>query len=132
MAKRHYDVACGIITDAKGRVLIALRDFEADQGGLWEFPGGKVEVGEAVEEALSRELLEEIGIKLVEIESWLEVHHEYPRYHVTLHAWKVLKFEGEPHGEEGQMVRWVDLKELASLDFPEANKPIVDELVAEV
>ena len=131
MGKRHYDVVCGIICDEENQVLVSLRNSQQDQGGLWEFPGGKVELNESFEEALSRELAEEVGIKVLFAEPWLQIHHEYPKYHVSLHVWKVLNYEGEPSSAEQQDLRWVNIQELTSLSFPAANTAIVDALLQE-
>jgi len=131
MAKRHYDVVCGIVSDQDKQVLVTLRNAQQEHGGLWEFPGGKVEPGEDFENALSRELAEEVGISVTEAESWMRIHHEYPQYHVTLHVWKVLRYEGEPSSLEDQDVCWVEIEDLANLNFPAANNAIVDALVQE-
>lgn len=131
VAKKHLDVVCGIITNELNQVLIALRNQDQDQGGLWEFPGGKAELGEALGDALCRELFEELDLDILEADPWLQINHEYPMYHITLHVWKVLEFEGEPEGREGQIIRWVDRGELLQLKFPPANKVIVDILAAD-
>jgi len=129
MAKRHLDVACGIIRNEEGEILIALRSVTQDQGGLWEFPGGKVEYSESLDDALCRELKEELGILVYEANPWMQVHHEYQKYHVTLHVWNVVDYDLEPIAEEGQLLRWVNLNILATLDFPAANYAVVEALV---
>lgn len=129
MAKKHYDVVCGIIQNERNEILLALRTPDRDQGGLWEFPGGKVEVDESLEDALCRELKEELGVTVYEADLWLQTSHEYENYHVTLHVWRVLDYDADPSGLEGQIIRWVDVDSLLSLDFPAANHPIVLSLV---
>lgn len=108
-----------------GQILLSRRPDHLHQGGKWEFPGGKVESDESVEQALSRELREELGISPTEFRPLIRVHHQYPDLSVLLDVWHVHAFEGEPTGLEGQVVDWFDPSALASLEFPEANLPIV-------
>ncbi|OGO94422.1 MAG: hypothetical protein A3F10_02765 [Coxiella sp. RIFCSPHIGHO2_12_FULL_42_15] len=131
VGKRHLDVVCGVIGNEAGQVLVALRDFESDQGGLWEFPGGKLEFSEVLEDGLCRELYEELDIDILEADPWMQVNYEYPLYHVTLHVWRVVRYEGEPKGQEGQIIQWVDRNGLKKLKFPPANGAIVDALLQE-
>jgi len=118
-------VAAAVIVDARGRILIAKRPEEKHQGGLWEFPGGKVEINEPVLEALKRELYEEVGIEVVSARQLIRVHHQYPDKSVLLDVWRVDGFSGEAHGREGQPVEWVTQDALSRFAFPEANRPIV-------
>ena len=106
-------------------MLIAKRPEHKHQGGLWEFPGGKLETDEPVEEALKRELHEELGIEIQQAHPLVRIHHDYPDKSVLLDVWKVTAFSGEAHGKEGQPVEWVKSEELDQFDFPEANKPII-------
>lgn len=118
-------VAVGVIVNAEGRILLTRRAASAHQGGLWEFPGGKVEAGESVQQALARELHEELGITVPQSESLLDVHHDYGDKAVWLDVHLVSAFEGEAQPQEGQPMAWVRLDELAGYDFPAANRPIV-------
>jgi 8-oxo-dGTP diphosphatase len=118
-------VAVGVIKNPKGEILISQRAAKAHQGGLWEFPGGKVEKGESVMQALRRELKEELGIKVKQCEPLIRIHHDYPDLSVLLDVWTVEKFGGVAHGREGQAVRWVVANELANYEFPVANLPII-------
>ena len=122
----HVHVAVGVITSPDRRVLIARRPEHIHQGGLWEFPGGKVEGGESLHSALARELAEELGIVIGPIEPLLEVRHDYGDKSVFLDVWLVREYRGRPRGLEGQPLRWVAPGELADFDFPEANRPIVE------
>ena len=122
-------VAVGIIIDDKNNILIALRHPDAHQGGLWEFPGGKLEQGETVQQALRRELSEELGIEAVIGDAVIEIIHEYEDKSVLLDVWKVKDFTGEVVGKEGQCFRWVRIDELTRYQFPEANEPIVESLI---
>lgn len=122
-------VVAGIIHDEqKQQVLIARRPKHLHQGGLWEFPGGKVESGEDVYSALCRELKEELAIDVVDASLCSTICHEYPDKSVLLEFWHVDSFEGEAKGCEGQELSWVSIDELSSVEFPAANRPIVDML----
>jgi 8-oxo-dGTP diphosphatase len=121
--KRILVVAAVIRRD--GRILIAQRPLDKHMGGLWEFPGGKVEAGEPVERALVRELEEELGIVATAFAPLIRISHDYPDKSVCLDVWDVTAFAGEPHGREGQAVRWVTSDELPGFDYPAANRPIV-------
>ena len=121
-------VSAGIIL--KGNyVFIAFRKDSQDQGGLWEFPGGKCEEHETPEQALIRELKEECGIHVMACELFKKISHDYGAKQVELSFFKVEKFSGEPVGCEGQKVCWVSLGELSAYQFPEANALIVAELM---
>lgn len=122
---RRLHVAAGVVRGANGCVLIARRALDKHQGGLWEFPGGKVEEGETAEDALARELEEELGILVTAARPLIQVRHDYPDKQVLLDVWEVLAFSGEPHGAEGQPLAWVSPDELPGYVFPAANQPIV-------
>lgn len=121
---RVHVVAAAIFND-RGEVLIARRPEHLHQGGLWEFPGGKVEPGEAVEQALARELHEELGIDVTNARPLIRVPYDYPDKRVLLDVWRVDRFRGEAHGREGQPVLWVMPEALTDYPFPAANRPIV-------
>tara|TARA_R100001443_G_scaffold50810_2_gene62832 strand:- start:32514 stop:32993 length:480 start_codon:yes stop_codon:yes gene_type:complete len=110
------------------QVLLALRNAKQHQGDKWEFPGGKVEVGETVAAALSRELKEELAITVTQAEPFMVLKHTYPERQVTLDIWLVTDFSGKPEGLEGQPLQWVNIADLASITFPDANQPIVTHL----
>ena len=130
--RRTIDVVAGVIFDAaRARVLLALRKPDQHQGGLWEFPGGKVEAGEALVPALARELAEEIGIAVRETAPRCTLEHAYPDKTVRLHVFDVLGFDGEAEGREGQELRWVGLDELGGVAVPAANAEIVAGLVTD-
>ena len=118
-------VVAAVIVDGAHKVLLARRSPERHQGGLWEFPGGKVEHGEMPRTALARELYEELGIVVQDAHPLIKVCHEYPDKSVLLDVWRVTAFSGEPHGREGQPIEWVSPHDLPYRDFPAANRPIV-------
>ena len=118
-------VVAGVIYDPQGRILLARRPDHLHQGGLWEFPGGKVHAGELVIAALRRELEEELGITFTRSRPLIQVHHDYRDKQVWLDVHEVLAFDGKPHGREGQVVQWVDRDTLSQYQFPAANHPIV-------
>jgi 8-oxo-dGTP diphosphatase len=121
----RIDVAVGVIEDGTGRVLITRRREDAHQGGLWEFPGGKVEPGETVIEALRRELAEELGIGIASSEPLIRVPYDYPDKRVRLDVHRVQPTDQRAVAREGQAMRWVDPAELTGFAFPPANAPIV-------
>lgn len=118
-------VAVGVIKNAEGEVLISLRHNNVHQGGLWEFPGGKIEAGESVEQALARELKEELDILIQTLEPLIKINHQYTDLNVLLDVWVVTGFSGQPKGCEGQAIKWVNPEQLSEFDFPEANLPII-------
>ncbi|MBU3825779.1 MAG: 8-oxo-dGTP diphosphatase MutT [Candidatus Oceanisphaera merdipullorum] len=127
-AKKSVRVAVGVIENTQGEIFICRRHANQHQAHKWEFPGGKVESGETEEQALARELAEEVGITVLASEPFMQIEHDYGDKQVTLAIHKVTGFSGEPHGLEGQPCRWVAVSELEQYDFPEANGPIVAKL----
>ncbi|WP_027966543.1 Nudix family hydrolase [Halomonas halocynthiae] len=122
---RAHVAAAAIISADGNEVLLARRPSHVDQGGLWEFPGGKLAPYETGLEALKRELHEELGIEVTRAQPLIRIHHEYPEKHILLDVWQVLEFTGEAFGREGQAVRWVPMDELVNYPFPAANLPIL-------
>ena len=117
-------VAVGVICQGR-QLLLSKRRQDAHQGGLWEFPGGKIESGETAGTALHRELQEELGIQVQCSEPLLEVRHDYADRQVSLEARWVSQFSGQVVAREGQPLRWVSATQLCEIDFPAANRPIV-------
>ena len=118
-------VAVGVIVRNDGAILLSRRDPNAHQGGKWEFPGGKLESGESVEDALRRELEEELGIVPLAARPLIRIPWRYPGLDVLLDVWRVERFHGAPTGKEGQPIAWFAPDVLGELDFPAANRPIV-------
>jgi 8-oxo-dGTP diphosphatase len=121
------EVAVGIIKRGT-QIYISKRADSLHQGGLWEFPGGKREDRESIEQALFRELQEEIGIQVVSQSKFLLIEHDYGDKKVHLDVRLVDGFSGEPCHREGQISQWSDITKLDSFDFPVANQVIVEKL----
>lgn len=121
-------VAVGVLIDQHQRVLVALRNENAHQGGLWEFPGGKCEAGEQVSDALRREFFEEIGIEISQDAPLCNIRHDYGDKQVWLEVRRILSYTGEATGKEGQAIRWQPLGTLDATQFPAANKIIIDRI----
>jgi 8-oxo-dGTP diphosphatase len=100
------DVAVGILMKSNGDVLLAQRPEGKPYAGYWEFPGGKVEQGEAIAAALRREFIEELGVEPLSAEPWCGVEHVYPHAHVRLHFYIIRHWRGEPQSLEGQAFAW--------------------------
>ena len=127
---KMVEVVAGIIFNSdRHQVLLALRKPEQHQGNRWEFPGGKLEADESPADGLHRELLEELGVAITDSVHRMTIEHCYSDKHVRLHFRDVVDFVGEAKGLEGQQLRWVRLDQLSDLSFPEANQPIVDQLL---
>lgn len=109
------DVAVGILMKPNGDVLLGSRPEGKPYAGYWEFPGGKVEAGEAVLDALKREFAEEIGVQLLSAEPWCGVEHVYPHAHVRLHFFISREWKGEPRALEGQQLAWQGQLQLAPI-----------------
>ena len=118
-------VAAGVLENARGEILVARRFDHAHQGGLWEFPGGKVEAGEDVRAGLARELAEELGITVDAARPLIRVRHDYPGRSVLLDVWRVTAWQGRIHGREGQELEWLAADGLPELLMPAADVPIV-------
>ena len=124
---KRVHVAAAVIRDASGKILIARRADTQHQGGLWEFPGGKVDAGESEPQALVRELEEELGIGVHQ--SCLApagfASHAYDEFQLVLLLFAIRKWQGVPRGMAGQGVRWVRPPELFGLDMPPADRPLL-------
>ncbi|MGE3919814.1 MAG: 8-oxo-dGTP diphosphatase MutT, partial [Gammaproteobacteria bacterium] len=121
----------GVIFNVENKILIAKRPLDKYLGGLWEIPGGKIESGETSLEALTRELTEEVGIKIVEAQFWFSTQHRYPDREVKLDVWKVPRFVGKAYGVEGQAVQWVAIEELRDYPIPAGSQEIIEKLLSE-
>ena len=123
------DVVAGVITDARGRILLARRTEGRDLAGLWEFPGGKREPGESPEAALARELHEELGITIDIGAPLIAVPQQYPHKRLRLDVRRVASWRGSPKGLDGQALAWVPAHKLPSYAMPPADRPVVAALL---
>lgn len=129
LEKKQIWISAGIILNPQGdQVFITRRADKAHQGGFWEFAGGKVEVNETAEQAVVRELFEEVGIRVTEIEHFMALDHDYPDKALKFDFFLVKAFSGEAYGKEGQPSEWVNLCDLANYRFPEANEAVLAKL----
>ena len=122
-------VVAGVITDARGRVLLARRAPGRELAGLWEFPGGKVEPGETPEAALARELEEELGIRVDVGDPLMTVPHLAPSRHLRLDVRRISAWRGSAKGLEGQALAWVQPERLPRYDMPAPDRPVVAALL---
>ncbi|KGY08650.1 8-oxo-dGTP diphosphatase MutT [Vibrio sinaloensis] len=129
--KRIHIVAGIIFNQDKSQVFITKRPDDKHKGGFWEFPGGKVEPEESVEQALVRELEEEIGIVTTQQQPFEHLEFDYPEKSLKFDFIAVTQFDGQPYGREGQEGLWVKISDLAQYAFPEANVPILERVIRE-
>lgn len=128
--RQAVDVAVGILSDAQGRFLLTSRPVGKVYAGYWEFPGGKLEPGETVEQALRRELHEEVGIWVGRVHAWRIQEFDYPHARVRLHFCRVYQWEGELVMREGQTMAWESLPVSCAPLLP-ATEPVLQWLAQE-
>ncbi|MEM1239482.1 MAG: A/G-specific adenine glycosylase [Cyanobacteria bacterium P01_H01_bin.26] len=122
----HKHIGVAVIYDGDGRILIDRRKQEGLLGGLWEFPGGKIEPNETVEECVSREIKEELNIEIAVNDRLITVSHAYSHFKVTLNVFNCTHLSGEPQPIECDEIKWVTLDEIDNYPFPKANSQIID------
>lgn len=121
----HKIIGVAVISNDQGQILIDRRRPEGTMGGLWEFPGGKIEKGETVEECIKREINEELGIVIEVGKHLITIDHTYTHLRVTLTVHHCRHLTGIPQPLECDEIRWVSLDELDQFAFPEANIEII-------
>jgi 8-oxo-dGTP diphosphatase len=128
---RSVLVAAGALIDADGRVLVTRRPEGKTMAGLWEFPGGKVEADETPEDALIRELEEELGLEIPSgcLAPLAFASHAYDDFHVVILLYVCRKWRGSPRGREGQAVKWVRPLKLQAGEMPPADAPLIPALI---
>ena len=130
MDEPRLQIAVGVIFNKhKDKVLIAKRPDYVDQGGLWEFPGGKFQENENAQEALKRELFEELNLVVEDSFAMTTIEHDYSNRKVELNVWIVSKWHGDVYGKEDQIIEWVSVSALSQRSFPDANSAIVESLI---
>lgn len=128
MSSQHerLHIAVGVILDRENqKVLVARRPEHLHLGGFLEFPGGKLDTGEHVRDALARELREELNINVTRARPLIQLKHDYARESVLLDVWLVTEWSGLPEGMEDQEIMWLQKEALSKAEFPEANSPII-------
>src|SRR5271165_4837578 len=130
MSKPIVLVAACALVDVDGRVLIAQRPEGKQLAGLWEFPGGKLEPGETPEEALIRELKEELDIEVAQacLAPFVFASHAYDSFHLLMPLWLCRRWTGAPRAVEHQALAWVKPQRLADYPMPPADEPLVAHL----
>ncbi|MCW9698758.1 8-oxo-dGTP diphosphatase MutT [Avibacterium sp. 20-129] len=131
MAKPIIQVAAGIIRNEFGQIYLTQRLEGQDFAQSLEFPGGKIDKGETPEQALARELEEEIGIHILNAELFERFTFEYPSKVIQFYFYLVEQWVGEPFGREGQEGMWIAQSELDASQFPPANSKLIQRLLAE-
>lgn len=122
-----HHAAVGVVIQQK-MILISKRPAHKLKGGYWEFPGGKIEENETPEQALVRELQEEVGIQALELQPLIQHYHDYSEHSALLEVFVVTRFVGEPKSLEKQEIRWVPIESLSDYQFLEANQVIIENL----
>ncbi len=128
------EVAVGVLIDGAGAVLLGQRPEGKPYAGYWEFPGGKVENGETLFAALSRELQEEIDVRIDQADEFMVLEHDYPHAYVRLHICLVKSWQGQPRGLENQALGWLSIKDIDQLSIAgfdpvlPATLPILEKL----
>ncbi|MEH5524112.1 8-oxo-dGTP diphosphatase MutT [Raoultella planticola] len=126
---KQLQISVGIIRNPQGEIFITQRAADAHMANKLEFPGGKIEAGESAEQALVRELQEEVGITVSSPRLFDKLEYQFPDRHITLWFWLVEEWSGEPWGKEGQPGQWIAQRALVPEAFPPANEPIITQLV---
>ncbi|ATB32656.1 (deoxy)nucleoside triphosphate pyrophosphohydrolase [Melittangium boletus] len=131
MARRHIRVVGAMLHNAEGRYLITQRPPKATLPLLWEFPGGRVEEGEGDEQALAREIREEMGVEVEVLEQALHTQHEYPSYDIDFRVYRcrLVSPESDIHHLRVHDHRWVSLDEMADYRFPDADAKTLAKLL---
>ena len=124
----HKQIGVAVITDSNGKILIDRRKQEGLLGGLWEFPGGKIEPGESEEECVEREITEELDIDIEVGTKLITIEHTYTHFKVTLNVFNCIYLSGEPKPLECDEIKWVTLDEIDEYPFPKANSQIIQAL----
>lgn len=125
----HHHIGVGIIRNEDEEVLIALRPENAMLGGMWEFPGGKQEGKEGINETIVRELKEELGVDVSITKPFMKLDHAYSHFKITMHAYLCELKAGTPKPKSSQEIRWISIDELEDYPFPKANRKLTEKLM---
>lgn len=124
--KAHKQIGVAVITNPEGQILIDRRKAEGEMGGLWEFPGGKIEPQETVEECIKREIKEELDIEISVGDRLTTITHEYKNFTVTLYVHLCQYLSGNPQSIECEEIHWVEISMMNQYQFPQANAKIIN------
>ena len=124
----HKQIGVAVIWNQTGQILIDRRKVGGTMGGLWEFPGGKIEPGETVAECIVREIREELAIEITVGEELISIEHTYPTFHLKLTVHHCQHISGVPQPIESEEIRWVNIGDLNNYQFPAANIAIINAL----
>lgn len=125
---RNIDISIAVVKNPQNLFLICLRPDHVHQGGKWEFPGGKIQKNETAEQAMLRELKEEVGITALDYRLLETTFFDYGDKQLNLNFFLVSQFTGEARAQEGQSMQWVKKAELDNFSFPDANAAIIKKL----
>jgi mutator protein MutT len=124
----HKQIGVAVIWDQTGQIFIDRRKASGTMGGLWEFPGGKIEPGETAKECIVREIREELAIEITVGDHLISIDHTYPTFHLTLIVHHCQHVSGIPQLIESEEIRWVNVSDLGNYQFPAANIAIIQAL----
>ena len=122
----HKQIGVAVISDRQGKILIDRRRNEGEMAGLWEFPGGKIEAGETVEECIKREIKEELDIEILVGDRLTTITHTYKTFSITLYVHDCQHLSGEPQPIECEEIHWVVPSQMNRYQFPRANIQIIN------
>ena len=129
-SKELLNVVIGIIIDTENKVLLNKRKKNKTLSGYWEFPGGKIKPNETPDQALSRELFEELGIKIGATDPLESIEYQYAEHDVVLLPFRITDYKGRPRGLEGQELMWCSSNQLQNVNILPANRFLVERLLA--
>jgi mutator protein MutT len=127
-SKELLNVVIGIIIDTENKVLLNKRKKNTTLSGYWEFPGGKIKPNETLNQALSRELFEELGIKIGNTDPLDSIEYQYSEHDVVLLPFRIIDYKGTPRGLEGQELMWCPLNRLQNVNILPANRFFIEML----
>ena len=128
-SKELLNVVIGIIIDTENKLLLNKRKKNTTLSGYWEFPGGKIKPNETPDQALSRELFEELGIKIVATDPLDSIEYQYAEHDVVLLPFRIIDYTGTPKGLEGQKLMWCSVNWLQNVNILPANCFLIERLL---